>query len=517
MGIKLLFDRNGMYIYPWYISEIMSTGDISKIAGGLKVKKSFAVIERDFSKIYYETNSLNKIGKYFLEKIINDKSFFKKVIKNIYKYSEELEKFCLRVDALKNVEKLSSNDLKDLYSEYIKRLGTLRTWGWVPVFIDGIDVSFLTNYISKKFKEYLKKIKKESEFSNYYSVLSSSEKSSEVQKEELDRLEMLIEILIKINSEKIINAIKRNDFKDIKNKYPDTYKLFVKHLKKFSWLTYAYSGPPMSMKHLFNLLKDSLAGGNIKNQRDKIVEHYKNIKKEKKEIIKNLSLPKDLIYLFNVSSELMFIKDYRKGSYQKSYLSMDKILEEIARRSKMTLKDIKYLVLPEIKLILTEKSKAKFYKSIVKMREKKCCYISVGGVIKVFEGNECEKMIAKTLDKIISVKKNNAKVSQLKGMIAYKGKVKGIAKIVLTEKDVSKINTGDILVSSATNPDLILAMKKAAAFVTDTGGIISHAAIVSRELKKPCIVGTKIATHVLKDGDLVEVDADKGIVNILKN
>jgi len=52
--------------------------------------------------------------------------------------------------------------------------------------------------------------------------------------------------------------------------------------------------------------------------------------------------------------------------------------------------------------------------------------------------------------------------------------------------------------------------------VTDEGGITCHAAIISRELKKPCIIGTKIATKVLKDGDLVEVDADKGIVKILK-
>lgn len=59
-------------------------------------------------------------------------------------------------------------------------------------------------------------------------------------------------------------------------------------------------------------------------------------------------------------------------------------------------------------------------------------------------------------------------------------------------------------------------MQKAAAFVTNEGGIICHAAIVARELGKPCIVGTKIATKVLKDGDYVEVDANKGVVRILK-
>jgi len=67
-----------------------------------------------------------------------------------------------------------------------------------------------------------------------------------------------------------------------------------------------------------------------------------------------------------------------------------------------------------------------------------------------------------------------------------------------------------------TTPELIGGMRKASAFVTDEGGIISHAAIIAREMKKPCIIGTKIATKVLKDGDLVEVDADRGVVRILK-
>ena len=58
-------------------------------------------------------------------------------------------------------------------------------------------------------------------------------------------------------------------------------------------------------------------------------------------------------------------------------------------------------------------------------------------------------------------------------------------------------------------------MKKSAAIVSDEGGITSHAAIVSRELKIPCVIGTKIATKVFKDGDLVEVDANKGIVRLV--
>ena len=71
------------------------------------------------------------------------------------------------------------------------------------------------------------------------------------------------------------------------------------------------------------------------------------------------------------------------------------------------------------------------------------------------------------------------------------------------------------MVATMTFPNFIPAMEKAAAFVTDEGGILCHAAIVAREMKKPCIIGTKIATQVLKDGELVEVDANKGIVRKL--
>ena len=78
------------------------------------------------------------------------------------------------------------------------------------------------------------------------------------------------------------------------------------------------------------------------------------------------------------------------------------------------------------------------------------------------------------------------------------------------------MNKGDVLVSIATDPDIVTAMKKASAFVTDEGGLSCHAAIISREMNKPCVIGTKIATKVFKDNDLVEVDANKGIIKILK-
>jgi len=95
------------------------------------------------------------------------------------------------------------------------------------------------------------------------------------------------------------------------------------------------------------------------------------------------------------------------------------------------------------------------------------------------------------------------------------GRVSGVVKIILNQNDYQKFAAHNILVSYATNPSMVPLMKIARAVVTDQGGITYHAAIVSRELNVPCIIGTKIATKVLKDGDRVEVDATKGIVRKL--
>jgi len=104
----------------------------------------------------------------------------------------------------------------------------------------------------------------------------------------------------------------------------------------------------------------------------------------------------------------------------------------------------------------------------------------------------------------------------LKGATAYGGKVTGTVRIVLDPSKAEHFQEGDILVTGMTRPEYLSLIKKSVAFVTDAGGVLSHAAIVARELRKPCVIGTQRATKILKDGDLVEVDANQGVVTILK-
>src|SRR3989338_9434726 len=95
------------------------------------------------------------------------------------------------------------------------------------------------------------------------------------------------------------------------------------------------------------------------------------------------------------------------------------------------------------------------------------------------------------------------------------GKAKGICRVIFDRSQIDRIAEGEILVAPMTSPWYIPAMKRAVAIVTDEGCITSHAAIISREMKKPCVIGTKHATSVIRDGDMAEVDATAGGEGIL--
>jgi phosphoenolpyruvate synthase/pyruvate phosphate dikinase len=132
------------------------------------------------------------------------------------------------------------------------------------------------------------------------------------------------------------------------------------------------------------------------------------------------------------------------------------------------------------------------------------------GKVEIFEGQKLKELLD------IFIEKQNTSITEFKGAPATRGYAKGKVRIIFVPHLVTDFKKGDILVAPETTPDFVPHMKSAAAIITDQGGITSHAAIISREMKIPCIVGTKIATRVLKDGDLVEVDAEKGIVRVLE-
>lgn len=102
-----------------------------------------------------------------------------------------------------------------------------------------------------------------------------------------------------------------------------------------------------------------------------------------------------------------------------------------------------------------------------------------------------------------------------RGFPASSGTVKGKAHVIFPGEDTSSFQEGEILVTTITDPTMVMAMVKAAAIVTDIGGITSHPAILSREMGIPCVVNTKEATKIITNGMIICVDGEKGEVYAL--
>jgi pyruvate,water dikinase len=148
----------------------------------------------------------------------------------------------------------------------------------------------------------------------------------------------------------------------------------------------------------------------------------------------------------------------------------------------------------------------------LKSRKKKSVFVFFPDEEYVFTGDIAEEYINEL------TKQRDIEIDDvIKGNGASLGKVTGKVKVCRGVEEISKMEEGCVLVACMTQPEFVPAMKKAIAIVTDEGGLTCHAAIISRELGIPCVIGTKVATQVLKDGEIVEVDADKGIVRKLKD
>lgn len=179
--------------------------------------------------------------------------------------------------------------------------------------------------------------------------------------------------------------------------------------------------------------------------------------------------------------------------------------KHLAKKINVPVKDIFFYTPYEFIDLL--RSGKRISKEIVNIRKNQYILLCLRGKISILTGKKCEEYLKRNLPQ-----KSTREINIINGICGYKGKVKGRVRIVNKTAQAYQLKKGEILVSTMTAPRLSRAFRFAKAFVTDEGGITCHAAIVSRELKIPCVVGTKIATQVLKDGDFVEVDADRGIV-----
>jgi len=282
------------------------------------------------------------------------------------------------------------------------------------------------------------------------------------------------------------------------------------HAEDFGWIStrWKYEEPWNSEDikiRILNYLK-----GNPKEELEKIYDFRSVGENITNEFINKYKLNKKDKDLIELTKDFVYLRTFRTESIAKANFLMKPILERIAKELGITLNDLIFLSIDEICLAI----EGKFDLNIIKERQKGYDMVLVNDEIMIFTGSEIN--LLRELEEFKIKEDTKLQQNSITGQMAWRGKVKGPVKIIRDVTDIVKVKEGDILVATMTFPNYIPAMERAVAFVTDEGGILCHAAIIAREMKKPCIIGTKIATQVLHDGDLIEVDADNGVVKILK-
>ena len=296
--------------------------------------------------------------------------------------------------------------------------------------------------------------------------------------------------------------------------YPEIYKKFKNHVKKYSIIPVNFTEDPWTEKEILDQLKN-LMKIDCREEKGKILKQHKiKIKKSKEFLVKVKD--KEIKNMVNSLKVGTFLNEYRKYIFCRANLAYRPLFQKIAERYGLSnwRECFKFTPQEIIDLYFDKKS------HILNVLSER----NLAGIIFSKNKNGYRLLSRKEIDLFLPLvekiifkpKEETSVVKEIRGIIANKGIVQGIVKVILSSSDFDKFKDGDIIVTTMTSVDFVPLMKRASAYITDEGGITSHAAIVSRELNKPCIIGTKIATKVLKDGDLVEVDANEGVVRILK-
>jgi len=288
--------------------------------------------------------------------------------------------------------------------------------------------------------------------------------------------------------------------------------MIKKHLNMYQVIPVNFNEDPWFIKDIINQLKQVLHH-DCAHQIDDLIKFHRQKLIKRKRLLRDID-NQEISIQAKALQIGTYLNEYRKNIFSRASLSLRYLYHHIAKDYgledwklllKLTPDEIGHLYYDNDDSVLEYTTN--IWRGVIAANNNTRYYLL----------NESElKPFIREINKLY-IKKNKVKSTRfLQGTIANPGKVLGSVKVIINKKDFSKFKQGDILVAPMTSVDFVPLMEVALAFVTNEGGITSHASIVSREMNKPCIIGTKIATQVLKDGDRVEVDANKGIVRILK-
>jgi phosphohistidine swiveling domain-containing protein len=448
------------------------------------------IVAGNFTALYVK-KEWDTVGEFLRDKMINDKGYISNVYKIQKRAGKSLVKFSHEIKKIKLAD-YSLDKLLLLYKE-LEDLWVKHDQHNVPPWFFGGDP--FQQYLHEQLKE------KHKVSDDDIAILLTPTKQSFSSEEERQIFGLALE---SIDS--------GCDFKD-----PLPPKILVqieKLVKKYYWIPYGYDGPALyDADHYIRTIKEIID----LNSRQKIVDRISllsayeaDMTKKHEALCVKYKIPAKIKRLVKVIHMLALMTDERKEYTFQAHESFHKILEALADKLGLKLIHLKFIVLDEI-----EKGKSN-PAQLLKLAETRIN----GQFIIHWKDGACQLWDDKKTQEFIKVAlPEEENKSELKGSVGSKGlksKTTGKVRILMTQSEIDKLQLGEILVTQMTTPEYVPAMRKSLAIVTDEGGITCHAAIISRELNIPCVIGTKNATKVLHDGDLVEVDTDRGVVKIIK-
>jgi len=456
--------------HPVLLLEIAAGGalDFSKLGMDFKFN-NFKFYRGETFFLESEWEDLNKK---FREQIKKDKSFFKTLIEKCHCSGRRFIEFAKNTKEIDLKEK-STEELKKIFLDFFNIYSEFAAFFYFPMFLEKI--------FEKEIKEKLRKLIPEEKIDEYFSCLTKSPKHSYSNEEKIELLKIALEIRKKGWNDESIK----------------------KHSEQYSWIRqYLFNYRPYTIdvvkERLNEIMKDD-----VDKKLKSLLNKIENDNRIFNEIIKELDIHDKFLDLIKLAREYINSRDSRLKDLAIGHYNIIPLIDEFAKRLGLKYNEFIQLTIDEIK-----ENKKDIEE--IRQRQKENAVLIKDGEKYFYYGDSLEKS-----KNILEVKEDINISNEIKGDVACKGIVKGNVRIVKSTYGLKDFNKGEILVAPMTQPDFTFAMEKAAAIITDEGGITSHAAIIARELNKPCITGTKIATKVLKDGDLVEVDADKGIVRKL--
>lgn len=481
---------DGCLNFIWMISEAELKQEKRKI--GAHFTSHICIFENHRADWYIDQADIIRVTEIFLKKLHQEKHLGKKLIKQ---WQPDNKKFLSSIDKLEqiNLVNISDKKLADLYLDFSEVYSrTISSSSLIDGFALGSD-----EIIQAEINDLLDQRMIMKGRGNIFSILTAPVHQSFINEAEIALLQM---------------AAKIKALRGARNAYqrPAIKRMLVAHTKKYFWTKNNYNDNHiLTVEHFIKETAGIISSKiNINHEITRIKNTPALSRKAKSKLLARLRPEAYLRNLLEISEDFTYWQDERKKRtfLFTHYASL--LLQEIGRRRAYPLSEMKYLTRAEVSQFLHGRQ---FSHLILKERSRYLIIYEEGNKYEAASGTQ-----ASNLAKYIFKNKNYSDIRDFRGLTACAGKVRGRAKIVTSVKDIGKVKSGDIMVAVMTRPDYIIGIKKAAAIVTDEGGITCHAAIISRELGIPCIIGTKIGTKVLKDGDIIEVNANHGWVRKIK-